>query len=82
MHRTLKAEAVYPIRSLMNQRQKPFGRFRTEYNFRTSSIYAFVQENSSRLAPSYMYLMSSPSAILSHKTIKFKLTKRRILTHS
>lgn len=32
MHRTLKAEAVYPIRSSMRQQQKSFDRFRTEYN--------------------------------------------------
>ncbi|WP_425269471.1 integrase core domain-containing protein [Leptospira dzoumogneensis] len=33
MHRTLKAEAVYPIRSNMKQQQKSFDRFRTEYNY-------------------------------------------------
>ncbi|WP_376767570.1 IS481 family transposase [Leptospira weilii] len=33
MHRTLKAEAVYPIRSSMKQQQKSFDRFRAEYNF-------------------------------------------------
>nr|WP_241686867.1 integrase core domain-containing protein [Leptospira stimsonii] len=32
MHRTLKAEAVYPIRSSMRQQQKFFDRFRAEYN--------------------------------------------------
>ncbi|EPG72802.1 integrase core domain protein [Leptospira fainei serovar Hurstbridge str. BUT 6] len=32
MHRTLKAEAVYPIRSNMRQQQKAFDRFRAEYN--------------------------------------------------
>nr|WP_254055574.1 integrase core domain-containing protein [Leptospira mayottensis] len=33
MHRTLKAEAVYPIRSSMKQQQRSFDRFRSEYNF-------------------------------------------------